>query len=113
PNEDFARLGTVRRTENAGLVQLVDDAGGTTIPDPEFSLQERRRPELVLDAGVGRLAEELVALPRRSGPVPILAASLFLHFLRASPFQRVFFVRVDGDQSLRPNGLCLGRLPGF
>src|SRR6185503_5377288 len=70
PNENLAGLGTVRRTENAGLVQLVDDAGGTTIPDPEFSLQERRRPELVLDAGLGRLAEELVALPRRSGPVP-------------------------------------------
>src|SRR6188472_2244746 len=62
PDQHLARLRPVRRPEDAGVVQLVDDARGTAIADAEPALQQRGRAALVLDADLRRLAEQRVAL---------------------------------------------------
>src|SRR5690606_37232719 len=64
PDQHFPRLRPVRRTQDPGGVQLVDDTRCPAVPDPEPSLQERGRALLVLDADLGRLSEERVALLR-------------------------------------------------
>src|SRR5690606_37345226 len=51
-DEHLARPRAVRRPEHTGMVELVDDAGGATVPDPQPSLEQRRRALLELDAGL-------------------------------------------------------------
>src|SRR5690242_4302706 len=61
-DQHIARLGAVGWAEDARVVQLVDDARGASVADLEAALQERRRPQLVLDDHLRGLAEQLVAL---------------------------------------------------
>jgi len=62
PDQHLARLGAVGGAEDAGDLQLVDDARRPAIPDTEPPLQEGGRAVLVLDARLGRFPEEAVAL---------------------------------------------------
>src|SRR5207237_5113222 len=70
-DEHVARLGAVGGPENAGQLELIDDARGAPVADAHAPLQQRRRAELVLDAHFRRLPEEGVPLARRPlGPRP-------------------------------------------
>src|SRR5712692_764119 len=64
PHQHVARLAAVGRTQDPGHFQLVDDAGGSAIADAHTTLQQRRRPELILDAHLSGLAEQRIPLAR-------------------------------------------------
>src|SRR5690606_37136176 len=73
PDRHVARLAAVGWPEDPGVVELVDDPGGAAIANPQPPLQQRRAAALVLDAGLGRLAEERVAAVIPRGPAAALA----------------------------------------
>src|SRR6266571_480466 len=70
PHQHVPRFGAVRRAEDTCLLQLVDDARRATVPDAHAALQQGRRAQLVLDADLGSLAEQRVALPPRGALLP-------------------------------------------
>lgn len=55
--QHIPRLRAIRRTEDAGQLELVDDARGTPVPDTHPSLQQRCRSELILNAYLSGLTE--------------------------------------------------------
>src|SRR6185437_10757048 len=61
-NEHVPWFGTVRRTEHAGRVELIDDARRAPIPDLQPTLKQRCRALLMLDHDFGSVAEQLVAV---------------------------------------------------
>src|SRR2546422_8716596 len=69
PHEHVPRLAPVRRPQDAGELQLIDDPGGPAVPDAHAALQQRRGAQLVLDADFGGLAEQHVA-PLPAPPLP-------------------------------------------
>src|SRR5690606_14310354 len=62
PHQHLARLRPVGRPQDADVVQLVDDARRAPVADTQPALEQRRRALVVLDADLGGLAEERVAL---------------------------------------------------
>src|SRR5256885_5511092 len=57
PNEHVPRLAAVRRPEDPGQLELVDDAGCAAIADAHAPLQQGGGADLVVDAHLGGLAE--------------------------------------------------------
>src|SRR2546427_4898898 len=61
-HQHIPRLRPVRGSEDSGELELIDDAGGATVPDAHASLQQRGRAELILDAHFRGLPEQGVTL---------------------------------------------------
>ena len=56
-------------------MKLIDNPGRTPIANPQLPLQQRRRPELIADTSLGRLAEQRIAvghIPNASFPTSLL-----------------------------------------
>jgi hypothetical protein len=47
------------RAQDSGVMELIDDARGATVADPQPALEQGCGAALVLDAQLGRVAEEL------------------------------------------------------
>src|SRR6478735_9287948 len=61
-HKHITRLRSIRRSENARRMELIDDPGRAAVAHLQPALQQRRRPLLVLHDDLGGLAEQLVAV---------------------------------------------------
>src|SRR5438067_7353574 len=82
--QHISRFAPVRRPEDPGELKLIDDAGRPPIPDAHSPLQQRRGPQLVLDADLRSLPEHRVSFAGSLLPAPrSLFAGLLPLFERA------------------------------
>ena len=58
----FRALDAFKRSDDAGVFQLVDDAAGAVVTNFKFALQQRCRTLLVHDDDPGGVLEHVVAL---------------------------------------------------
>src|SRR5205814_5768875 len=62
PHQHIPRLAAVGGAQNPRLLELVDDARRAAVADAHAALQQRRRPQLILDADLRGLSEQRVAI---------------------------------------------------
>src|SRR5881397_1436223 len=78
-DQDIPWFRTVCRTQDSRQLQLIDYPRRPPVPDAHPPLQQRGRPELVLDADLGGLAKHRIAVSCSLLPTP---RSLFSGLLR-------------------------------
>src|SRR3989442_11556125 len=70
PHQYVRRLAAVGGSQDPRQLELVDDPRRTPVADAHAPLQQRGRPQLILNADLGGLPEQRVALARLPPPLP-------------------------------------------
>src|SRR6267378_3556905 len=76
--QDISRLRSIGGSEDSGELQLIDDSRRPAVSDTHPALQEGCRSKLVLDAYLGRLPEQRIALARLPVSRPAAPIPFFL-----------------------------------
>src|SRR5882762_320938 len=102
-HQHIPRLRSVRWSQDPCQLQLVDDPRRPAVPDAHAPLEQRRRAELVLDADLGGLAEQGIAL---AGGALLPLSAAVLPGLRRGLERRHLFIDARARHG-RFCGMCL------
>src|SRR6266566_1474967 len=100
-HEHVAGFGAIRRSQDAGQLELIDDSRRATVPDAHAPLQQRSRSQLILNAYLSRLPEQRIALAEIPFPLP---SSLFPFFFRFLECRDLFVDRASRRRGDRRGG---------